>query len=1220
MFKLKRYISLILAVIMIMMLLPGTAEAAGEIRSVVRIKLSIGSVKSQTITLNGNYYLKEDSSKTLYRQAYTVTTDGSTLTLSDASGNTVVKDRASISIMEGAESGGVNLITVGSLKYRGNMVFTVSSGNLLLVNHVYLDDYIIGVLYGEVGDYYPQPVQEAQAIIARTYAMTHLKSTSSAYDMLDTPTHQVYKGYNAKWTACIAGAEATAKKVLYCDNELVDVYMTNTNGGYVEIYQHAWNARPLEPYDTVKEDPYDYKCSTSPKETVTIYKDAASKGLPENLDKYLKDLIKEKDGTEAADIKIVSIDSIAPVTDTKHASVPTAKCSAHSASSFPSIAKCPFVSGYDFTVTANITADGKTSGKKYTLSLLTAYINTGAKYAIFTKKNMRLFRLTENTADYTLTLVRNGHGVGFSQHGAYQMAKEGKSSSFILDFYYPNCQVKAVNISRPATGGSVSTTPPEDMTVKKVGTIDGSVNVRSGPSTSYSKLGVLSNGSVAEIIDDKTYGSTFYKINYNGTAAYIHTDYVKIDADGMKVTAMGTVTGQDVKVRRGPGTSYDQLALASKNSSISIIKLNAASGWHRVLYNGIYGYMSSQYISVTGSAAAVTGVTLDQKELKLVKGETKTLKATVAPADAADTTVTWSTSDSKVATVSAGKVMAVAKGTCTVTATTKDGGFKASCSVTVSDSTVAVTGVTLDQKEMSIAIGGTKTLTATVAPAGASDKTVTWSTSNAKIATVSAGKVTAVAEGQAVITATTKDGGFKASCTVTVTKASVKVTGVKLSASDLVIAKGDKAALTATVSPAGASNKKVTWASSNASVAKVDTAGNVTGVAQGTAVITVTTADGSFTAKCTVTVSSGTVALGITTGSVNVRSGASTSTAKKAELSKGNLVELLSKTKTNGFYKINYNGTAAYVHSDYVKVETGGMTATENGKVNGSGVNIRRGPGTGYDSLGKANKGDVIYIIKYEEKTGWSRILYAGKYGYMYSIYITRTGSTGSYSISFSSDSLEVKKGSSVTLSLAKQLPSGVTVSFSVSDTSVITYKDSKVTGLKAGTAVITAKSSDGKYTAKCTVKVTDAGGGSTVTDGPVAIGLTNKDAAVYEKNGSTYTNVRTLIKNSLIEIWDTAEANADGMVKIRYKSGFAYMKKADIAIEENGLKVIGEGTVTGSDVRLRRGPGTTFNTLAYSPKGEKVKILEKTRFKGWYRIIFRGMYGYMSSDYIKIS
>ena len=152
--------------------------------------------------------------------------------------------------------------------------------------------------------------------------------------------------------------------------------------------------------------------------------------------------------------------------------------------------------------------------------------------------------------------------------------------------------------------------------------------------------------------------------------------------------------------------------------------------------------------------------------------------------------------------MSAGKVTAVAKGSCTVTATTKDGGFKASCSVTVSDSTVAVTGVTLDQKEMSIAIGGTKTLTATVALAGASDKTVTWSTSNAKIATVSAGKVTAVAEDQAVITATTKDGGFKASCTVTVTKASVKVTGVKLSASDLVIAKGDKAALTATVSPA----------------------------------------------------------------------------------------------------------------------------------------------------------------------------------------------------------------------------------------------------------------------------------------------------------------------------------------------------------------------------------------------------------------------------------
>ena len=114
-----------------------------------------------------------------------------------------------------------------------------------------------------------------------------------------------------------------------------------------------------------------------------------------------------------------------------------------------------------------------------------------------------------------------------------------------------------------------------------------------------------------------------------------------------------------------------------------------------------------------------------------------------------------------------GRVTAVADGTATVTVTTRDGGFTASCEVTVIQ---PVTGVRLEPSHLSLYVGCTPaTLTATVLPAGASDKTVAWSSSDPSVADVDEnGSVTAVGEGSAEITVTTRDGGFTASCTVNV--------------------------------------------------------------------------------------------------------------------------------------------------------------------------------------------------------------------------------------------------------------------------------------------------------------------------------------------------------------------------------------------------------------------------------------------------------------------
>ncbi|MCD7861043.1 MAG: Ig-like domain-containing protein [Oscillospiraceae bacterium] len=177
-------------------------------------------------------------------------------------------------------------------------------------------------------------------------------------------------------------------------------------------------------------------------------------------------------------------------------------------------------------------------------------------------------------------------------------------------------------------------------------------------------------------------------------------------------------------------------------------------------------------VSVTISDGNITinvsSVMLDQTEAALVVGETLTLTATVEPEDATDPTVTWTSSDESVATVMDGAVTAVAAGTATITATAGD--YAATCTVTVTeqDTTVDVTGVALDKTEAALTVGETLTLTATVEPEDATDPTVTWTSSDESVATVTDGVVTAVAAGTATITATAGD--YAATCIVTVTE------------------------------------------------------------------------------------------------------------------------------------------------------------------------------------------------------------------------------------------------------------------------------------------------------------------------------------------------------------------------------------------------------------------------------------------------------------------
>lgn len=178
-------------------------------------------------------------------------------------------------------------------------------------------------------------------------------------------------------------------------------------------------------------------------------------------------------------------------------------------------------------------------------------------------------------------------------------------------------------------------------------------------------------------------------------------------------------------------------------------------------------------VEVKSASTKVTSVSLNSSSISLQVGETKQLSATVSPSNATDKSVSWSSGSTSIATVSSsGLVTAKSAGSVYIFCNANDGsGKQATCLVTVSaPNPIKVTSISLNYTSTSMYIGDTKQLSATVSPSNATDKTVSWSSSNSSIATVdNTGKVTAKARGTATITCKANDdSGKQGTCVVTV--------------------------------------------------------------------------------------------------------------------------------------------------------------------------------------------------------------------------------------------------------------------------------------------------------------------------------------------------------------------------------------------------------------------------------------------------------------------
>ncbi|GAB6394959.1 MAG: Ig-like domain-containing protein [Bacteroidales bacterium] len=411
-----------------------------------------------------------------------------------------------------------------------------------------------------------------------------------------------------------------------------------------------------------------------------------------------------------------------------------------------------------------------------------------------------------------------------------------------------------------ATGTTLqlsATVSPANATDKRLTWSSGDAGI-----ATVNAAGLVTGISAGETYIYVTAVASGLKDSVTVTVYRIHVESVTIDGateiidlyTGDRLGLTATVTPANATDKAITWTSGDA-GIAAVDAAGEVTAISAGETF--IYVTTVDGeYRDSVAIEV--HAVPVESVTIESEaSLSLPVGTTHELTATVAPANATDKAVIWTSGDAGIAAVdTAGAVTAIAAGETFIYVTTVDGEYRDS--VVIEVYAVPVEGVTIESEaSLSLPIGATQELTATVTPENATDKAVIWRSGNEEVATVANGTVTAVAEGEATIYVTTVDGGLTDSVALTVYTVPVPVEGVTIAGAPDSLAVDSTLQLTAVILPAGANvDYETAWESGDSAVATVDAAGLVTGVSEGEATIyvTVTTADGEYKDSVVLTV------------------------------------------------------------------------------------------------------------------------------------------------------------------------------------------------------------------------------------------------------------------------------------------------------------------------------------------------------------------------------
>jgi stage II sporulation protein D len=534
------FLSLIVAVVIVgSIIFTKNAANATDPNVSVLLKEDIQNVSAISFSVKGTF--KESySNKTLTAgKKYTVKKVSGELRLYDGSklilkGKTLSLRPTSVSVS--------NLTTLyGKVErtYLGTMKFTIENSTYIRpVNIIPIEEYVKGVVPGEMNSSYHMHALRAQAIAARSYVTYALSKKRS---INDTASFQRYVGYHKGYNDSIKAAFETRGKVLTYKGQTIEALYSASNGGFTETNVGAWpsmNTVKL-PYYPAKADPYDNKQSWNH----SFYKKQISlTGLDlKNPDKWwgnvtekdvkLTEVLKKSLVVSGQTIKILDITSFNLTnlrTDGKRIKQ----------SDFNVIYILKNSSG---KVVKDTKGEVKRISKKITIT------PDQLKYGL-SMRSKYVGSVKTTTILYQLTVLGNGHGVGMSQTGAGVMANKGKGFREILAFYYPGTVIK---------NDKTNSTPT--TAIQLTGTINyEGVNIRKSPSTSAAKVTSGKLGQSATILG-KT--GVWFKIKVGALTGYINEEYVNVHQsisykNGITPITSGKIQYLGAPIKRENNTLY----------------------------------------------------------------------------------------------------------------------------------------------------------------------------------------------------------------------------------------------------------------------------------------------------------------------------------------------------------------------------------------------------------------------------------------------------------------------------------------------------------------------------------------------------------------------------------------------------------------------------------------------------------------------------------------
>ena len=461
--------------------------------------------------------------------------------------------------------------------------------------HVYLEYYLQGVVPYEMSSSFPIEALKAQAVAARTYTMRAMNARASkTYDLGDTSSDQVYKGYTGTVNNATRAVDETKGIVVMNNGTLSGTYYTASNGGQTESVKNAWGSSGYD-YLKVKDDPFDALNTASSRRRLTVYSDFDHASQNASLVSILSTKAKAQLGNDAV---IQTIHAITPHTP-KYA------------------APSRLYTKLDFDVTAKVGAS---------IVRMTLYFNifddleSQLSMSLNGGKN-ELWSVDSVDGGFRITVGRWGHGIGMSQRGAQQMAKMDYTYDQVLGFYYEGCervQYTFTHTILPGGGSSdiVTNEPPAEITPaeknKATVNLPGLTDVgplRYTASESGKTLTGVANGSVVTVL---TKGSNWTLVRYGEINGYLPTGWLTFNGtpgttsgSATNITSWGVVTGTDALNFRSSASTGDNVITELPKGTILCI-LGTEGSWKRAQWGNKVGYVSADYLTFYNAYPAET--------------------------------------------------------------------------------------------------------------------------------------------------------------------------------------------------------------------------------------------------------------------------------------------------------------------------------------------------------------------------------------------------------------------------------------------------------------------------------------------------------------------------------------------------------------------------------------------------------------------------------------